>query len=48
LMGQLSPKDIGHVLAVANQVYRVVAEETAWALPYTKQMVEKLFNGLEI
>jgi hypothetical protein len=29
LMGQLSPKDIGHVLAIANQVYKVVAKETA-------------------
>jgi len=45
-MGQLSPKDIGHVLAIANQVYKVVAKETAWVLRYTKQTVWRLFNGL--
>jgi hypothetical protein len=28
LMGQLSPKDLEHVLDIANQVHKVVAEET--------------------
>ena len=27
LMGQLSPKDIKHVLSIINQVYKVVGEE---------------------
>lgn len=27
LMGQLSPKDLGYVLAIASQVHRAVAED---------------------
>jgi hypothetical protein len=27
LMGQLSPKDLGYILAVANQVHRAIAED---------------------
>ena len=28
LMGQLSPKDLEHVLNIANQVHKVVVEES--------------------
>ena len=32
LMGQLSPKDIKHVLSIINQVYKVVGQENPWVL----------------